>query len=152
MRRAAPGRNEPVTFTLNLTAMPTVGAFAVILDAEAKLLLCHRRDRDEWNLPGGRVEKGESPWEAVVREVLEEVGLEVRVERLLGVYSVSTRDDIVFNVLCTPVGGTLGTTSEADRVEWFNRSAIPANTSRRHVERIEEAYARPNSVALRVQV
>ena len=56
-----------------------MGAFAVIFDAEANVLLCHRTDRDAWNLPGGKVEAGEAPWEAAVREVHEEIGLHVRV-------------------------------------------------------------------------
>jgi 8-oxo-dGTP pyrophosphatase MutT (NUDIX family) len=55
-------------------AMFRLGAFAVILDEAGDVLLCHRRDLDVWNLPGGRVEQGESPWQAAVRETREEVG------------------------------------------------------------------------------
>lgn len=130
----------------------TVGAFAVIFDAAANVLLCHRTDRDAWNLPGGRVESGESPWQAVVREVQEEVGLHVRVERLLGVYSVPKRGDLVFSFLCAPIDGAICTSAEADQVRWFSRSTIPANTSPRQVERIEDAYNNPNAVCLKVQV
>ena len=53
--------------------MFTIGAFAVILDKERGVLFCHRRDRDLWNLPGGKLETNEAPWEGVVREVKEEV-------------------------------------------------------------------------------
>ncbi len=52
-----------------------------------RVLFCHRRDCDFWNLPGGGVESGEAPWQAVVREVREEVGLEVEVVRLAGLYA-----------------------------------------------------------------
>ena len=77
--------------------MNSLGAFAVIFDEESRVLLCHRTDMDAWNLPGGGVEGGESPWDAVVREVMEEVGLEVRVERLVGIYSVPLHvHDVVF--------------------------------------------------------
>jgi len=120
--------------------MQTVGAFAVIFDSAANVLLCHRTDRDAWNLPGGRVEHGETPWDAVVREVLEEVGLEVRVERLLGVYPVPAKEDLVFTFLCVPIGGALTTTDEVDQVAWFGRAALPANTLPRHIERIEDAF------------
>jgi 8-oxo-dGTP diphosphatase len=41
---------------------------------------------DLWNLPGEGVESGELPTEAVLRETREETGLEVAVERLVGVY------------------------------------------------------------------
>lgn len=131
--------------------MQTIGAFAVIFDSAANVLLCHRTDRDAWNLPGGRVESGEAPWEAVVREVHEEVGLQVRVERLLGVYAVPQKADLVFNFLCVPVGGVTCTTPEANQVAWFNRHAIPANTLSRHIERIEDAYASSNAVCFKVQ-
>lgn len=46
--------------------MFSLGAFAVIFDPQGRVLLCHRRDMDMWNLPGGGVESGELPDEAVV--------------------------------------------------------------------------------------
>jgi hypothetical protein len=64
----------------------TLGAFAVIRDDQGRVLLCHRRDMDAWNLPGGGVCNGELPTEAVVRETREETGLEIVVEQLTGIY------------------------------------------------------------------
>ncbi len=87
------------------------------------------------------METGESPWQAVVREVIEEVGLQIQVERVLGIYSVPERGDLVFTFLCVPVGGVILTSEEADEVRWFTRNTIPSNTSRRQLERIEDAYA-----------
>ena len=132
--------------------MTTLGAFAVIFDASERVLLCHRTDRDLWNLPGGRVGAGEAPWDAVVREVREEVGLEVRVESLLGVYVVESRDDVVFNFLCVPVGGMLMTSDEAHEVAWFEKESIPANTSSRQIERIRDAFERRGALQLRHQI
>jgi len=132
--------------------MTTLGAFAVIFGASERVLLCHRTDRDMWNLPGGRVEPGEAPWDAVVREVREEVGLHVRVERLLGVYAVADRDDVVFSFQCVCVGGEICTTPEADDVGWFEASAIPSNTSPRQLERIRDAYEGAGELQLRSQV
>jgi 8-oxo-dGTP pyrophosphatase MutT (NUDIX family) len=129
----------------------TLGAFAVIFDEQLRVLLCHRTDRDQWNLPGGRVEAIEAPWDAVVREVMEEVGLSVRVERLLGVYWVAARADAVFNFLCVLVGGAIRLSNEADDIRWFHRADIPTNTSPRQRERIEDAYARRQDVTLKAQ-
>ena len=65
-------------------------ATAMILAREEKVLMV-RRDtepgRGLWSLPGGYVDRGEVVEEAAVREVWEEVGLRVRVEELVGVYS-----------------------------------------------------------------
>lgn len=64
-----------------------LGASAIVFNAEGKFLLTRRTDNGEWCLPGGAVEAGESVAEACEREVFEETGLEVRVKRLVGVYS-----------------------------------------------------------------
>jgi ADP-ribose pyrophosphatase YjhB (NUDIX family) len=52
-----------------------------------RLLLTRRTDNGRWCLPGGRVDPGETIVETCVREMLEETGLHVQVQRLLGVYS-----------------------------------------------------------------
>jgi ADP-ribose pyrophosphatase YjhB (NUDIX family) len=131
--------------------MPTLGAFAVIFDEEARILLCHRTDRDMWNLPGGRVEKHEAPWDAVVREVEEETGLHVQVEKLIGVYAVPQKEDLVFNFLCRATAGALRHSRESDRLGWFSSNEVPTNTLPRHIERIKHAYSGLHSVRLEIQ-
>jgi len=65
-----------------------LGCSAVILDEKRqKVLLTRRSDNGQWCLPGGGVEAGESVAEACEREVWEETGLRVKVQRLVGVYS-----------------------------------------------------------------
>src|SRR5258708_10697858 len=64
-----------------MTGSWKLGAFTIILDADRRVLLCHRRDLDLWNLRGGGVESRETPWDGVVREVREEMGLVVAIER-----------------------------------------------------------------------
>lgn len=65
--------------------IPCVGA--VVFDASGKLLLIKRANppaQGLWSLPGGRLEAGESAQEGIVREVAEETGLAVSVEREVG--------------------------------------------------------------------
>jgi ADP-ribose pyrophosphatase YjhB (NUDIX family) len=64
-----------------------LGCSAAILDEHGRVLLTRRTDNGQWCLPGGRMESGESAAEACEREVFEETGLQVRVKRLVGVYS-----------------------------------------------------------------
>lgn len=60
--------------------MFSIGAFSIIFDEQGRVLLCHRRDMDAWNLPGGGAESGELPTEAAIRETKEETGLDVVIE------------------------------------------------------------------------
>lgn len=101
--------------------------------------MCRRPDLGIWNLPGGGVESGETPWQAVVREVKEEVGLDVRVERLVGVYAKPNADEVVFSFGCRIVGGSPSLSEEADAIESFPVDALPPRTSPKHAERIRDA-------------
>ena len=62
---------------------------ALVRDSEGRIALVRNRWSDGWVLPGGSVESGETLREAVVREVREETGLTVRVERPLEVVTQS---------------------------------------------------------------
>ncbi len=119
--------------------MFTIGAFAIIFNAQGHVLLSHRRDIDMWNLPGGGMESRELPTEAVIREVMEETGLEVCVERLVGVYSKVDKDDLVFAFVCQVIGGDLRLSDEADEHRYFAVDALPPNTLQKQVERILDA-------------
>ena len=126
------------------------GAFAVIFDDRRRVLLCHRRDIDAWNLPGGGVEDGEAPWDAALREVREEVGVEADVVRLTGLYWKPDTQELVFNFECRVRSGTPTTSDEADSVGYFALEDLPPNTAPKQVERIRDALA-GGTVAVRVQ-
>ena len=68
----------------DLLLMPSVAA--VIRDAQGRLLLQEKSSGEGWSLPAGAIEPGESPEQAVRREVLEETGLEVAPQEILGVF------------------------------------------------------------------
>jgi 8-oxo-dGTP pyrophosphatase MutT (NUDIX family) len=71
----------------------------VVLDEQQRVLLL-RNDRDEWELPGGRIEIGETPQETVVREIAEEIGWTVAAGPLLDawLYRIEAVDRHVFVV------------------------------------------------------
>jgi mutator protein MutT len=62
------------------------GAAAIIRDETGRVLITRRSDDGTWDLPAGAIELGETPSEALRREVREETGLEVRVVELAGVF------------------------------------------------------------------
>jgi ADP-ribose pyrophosphatase YjhB (NUDIX family) len=66
--------------------MPILGVNVAIIQ-DAKVLLTKRRDFEVWCLPGGEVDDAETLTQAAIREAREEVGLEVHLERLVGIHS-----------------------------------------------------------------
>ncbi|SRR6266487_2533308 len=127
-----------------------IGVSALIFDGE-KILLAHRRDIDWWNLPGGGMEEGEMVDEALVREVREETGLEVKVEQLLGVYSKPQKQEVVLTFRCSVTGGVLCETEESRECRYFLSRALPSNTLPKHRQRIEDALLNQQSAVIRAQ-
>lgn len=129
----------------------TIGAFGIIFNDEGEVLLGHRRDYDMWDLPGGGVELGESPWDCVKREVKEESGLDVEIQSLSGVYSKPHKNDLVFTFICKEIGGELTLNDEADALEFFDVNNLPENMSEKHVERIKDAASDGESIHMKIQ-
>ncbi len=117
-----------------------VAAYAVITDADDRVLLAHWIDgrRAAWTLPGGGLEPGEDPVHAVRREVQEETGFRVVVVDLLGIHSrVIPAESRLAEGASEPlqalrivyrariVGGRLRfeTDGSTDRAAWFTLAA-----------------------------
>jgi 8-oxo-dGTP diphosphatase len=126
-------------------------AFGIIFNDQRQVLLCHKRKIDLWNLPGGQIEKAEIPREAVIREIREEVGLEVKVLGLAGIYLNPPRKNVAFSYLCEVTGGQMQTSKEADDIDYFTYEHMPRYTSPYHKVRIKDALDRPTTVHLKLQ-
>ena len=124
----------------------TIGAFSIILDSENRVLLCKRRDKDLWNLPGGRVEQNESPWATAVREAHEEINVGIVIEKLIGVYFKQEQEEIVFQFLARIERGTPSESEESKEAAYFSADALPENTALRQKERIKLFFEDPNMV------
>jgi 8-oxo-dGTP diphosphatase len=127
-----------------------VAVYAVIME-QGQVLLAHRNDIDWWNLPGGGMETGETVEEAIQREVREETGLEIEVEKLIGVYSKPQKDEIVLTLRCHVIGGTLSATLESRECRYFAPDAMPINTLPKHRQRVEDALLNLPYAVLRDQ-
>src|SRR5262249_25558073 len=92
---------------------PKVGTDAAIFNERGEILLMERSDGSGWCLPCGFVEPGETPVEGVIREVREETGLEIKVKRLVGIFTRKPSAKhgpwtvVMIVHLCEVVGGTL---------------------------------------------
>ena len=125
-----------------------IGVFAVI-EREGRYLLARRRDIGWWNLAGGGLEFGESVEEGLAREVREEIGATITVERLIGVYSKPRKNEIVLAFLCrlTDDSPAPGLSDEVSEVAWFLPNEFPTEVLPKHRQRLDDALlGRPEAV------
>ena len=81
--------------------------------------------KDGWEIPGGKLEPGETPEECIVREIREELATKVRAERILGVvdYDYPTFHLTMHCILCTIVSGKLQLL-EHEAAKWVNKQTL----------------------------
>ena len=126
-------------------------AAAIIFDeSREKVLLTQRSDNGRWCLPGGGMDPGESASEACIRETMEETGLEVRVTRLVGIY---TSPDLIIEYAdgncwqpvamtfeADIVGGELRLSDETTDYGYFLVDRLDdVDLMEHHLERIQDA-------------
>lgn len=107
---------------------------AVVTDSEGKILLHKRSDNFLWSIPGGAMELGESVEQAVIREVKEETGFNVKVLKCIGIYSDpghviafsdgEVRQQFSICFACRIVGGELSISSESIEVRFFTKEEL----------------------------
>ncbi len=101
-----------------------IAAYGVCLDANDRVLLVRASNADRWSLPGGGIEQGEHPADAVVREVAEATGLDVVTTGLRDVAAevvarppgLEHTDAVIYDVAVT--GGALRTAVNGTGAEW----------------------------------
>jgi ADP-ribose pyrophosphatase YjhB (NUDIX family) len=130
-----------------------LGCSAVVFqDGRERILLTRRSDNGLWCLPGGAVDAGETVAEACQREVREETGLEVKVLRLIGIYSDPDRlvvypDGNKVHIVglsfeAQVIGGALGLSNETTEAGYFTIEQVRAmEVMGQHELRIEDALA-----------
>jgi len=135
---------------------PVVGVGAVVI-SEGKILLEKRKNepgKGKWSIPGGVVDLGESPEQAVVREVMEETCLEVDAPRLIDVVSDVSLDEagkvkyhfVIIDYLVAVKRGEPKAASDADALVWVPLNEVEAydltrsfrNFFRRNRQRLEQ--------------
>jgi len=146
------GRPHPWISVLawNRMQTPKTGTCAILLSQAGEVLLTRRADNGQWCLPGGHLDFGETVEQCVVREVYEETGLLVQIERLVGVYShpippgqglPSPRHYVILSFLCRATGGALHLSDETSEVRYFPPEALPDGLWTWQRDRIADALA-----------
>jgi ADP-ribose pyrophosphatase YjhB (NUDIX family) len=112
-----------------------VGCSASVFDSSGrKVLLTRRADNGNWCPPGGYMEPGENVAEACAREVLEETGLQVRVTRLVAVYSSphmlleypdgNRFQMVVLHFVAEPIAGDPAISDETTAVGYYTKDEV----------------------------
>jgi len=107
----------------------------VVTNAAGEVLLIRRSDNDNWAVPGGGIDLGESMVQAAVRETQEETGIDCEVTGLVGIYTdprhvmLYTSNGEVrqeFSILLTAraTGGAPTPSEESSEVRWVAREAL----------------------------
>ncbi len=130
-----------------------IGCSAIIFsENREKILLTRRTDNGRWCLPGGAMEPGECLTECCAREVEEETGLQVKVGRLIGIYSTPHRiieyadgdrkQLVAHSFEAEVIGGELTLSDETTEYGYFTVEEIAKlDLMEHHHERIEDCLA-----------
>ncbi|MEY4093952.1 MAG: hypothetical protein RLZZ53_1151 [Acidobacteriota bacterium] len=107
---------------------PKVAVGTIIKTASERIVLVKRAIEPgygKWVFPGGYVDLGEEVTLAAIREAREEAGLEVRIDRLINVYSYAGRAPIIIVYAATAIAGELAMDDEGLEIREFAVDAIP---------------------------
>lgn len=92
----------------------------ILVNTEQGVLLLKRPYPPVWEMPGGEIDRGESPAEAAVRETREETGLQVQLTGLVGTFRRrGWLGGTVYLYRATPIGGQLAANEEAHHLAYF---------------------------------
>ena len=109
-----------------------VTAAAIVLDRDGRVLLLKHRFRvgHSWGLPGGFIEAGEQPEVALRRELLEEVGLELKQLKTYHARTFRRPQQIEILFRCESAGEASPRSNEIEEAGWFSLNDLPDDLPR----------------------
>ena len=125
---------------LSLLSYKTIGVRALVIKSN-KVLLVEHTYMSGWYTIGGAVEKGETPKQAIERELAEEVGIKATHLQLFNVYHsrYEKRDDYIIFYICNDfIDNNTRSLLEIKDKGWFELEKLPKNISPSTLKRIQE--------------
>jgi len=112
-------------------------ANVIVVNDQGEILMIRRTDNNNWAVPGGGMDLGESITNAAVRETQEETGITCQITGLVGIYTnprhvirYSSNNEVrqEFSIVFTarPVSGVLRPSSESSEPQWISPAALPS--------------------------
>ncbi|MBW0105244.1 NUDIX hydrolase [Pseudonocardia sp. KRD291] len=117
----------------------SVSVAGIVVRDDGRILVIQRRDNSHWEPPGGVLELGETFEQGVRREVVEETGIDVEVERLTGAYKNLSRGIVALVFRCRPAGGEATTSDESRRVDWLTPDEVSGHMDPAYAVRVHDA-------------
>ncbi|MEY9965925.1 8-oxo-dGTP diphosphatase [Streptacidiphilus sp. MAP12-16] len=124
---------------MSTTPQHSVSVAGVVVRDDGRILAIQRADNGTWEPPGGVLELTEALEDGVRREVYEETGIKVSVDRLTGVYKNISRGIVALVFRCSPDGGHEQVSEESTAVDWLTPSQVTANMAEVYAVRIQDA-------------
>ena len=118
----------------------TVSAGAIVLNSDNEVLLLHHvlRPGSGWGIPGGFLDHGEQPDDAVRREILEETGIELTNVRLIKMQTLNRHIEFVYAARSDGEPRVLS--REITELGWYGPDSLPTGLPRAHRKMIDEVW------------
>ena len=132
----------------------------VVTNDQGQILLIRRTDNENWAVPGGAIDLGESMVQAAVRETKEESGIDCQITGLVGIYTDpkhvilytsngEARQEFSILLTAQPVGGQPTPSDETSEVRWVDRTKVADYTMDRSMRlRIRDYLESPGQPRL----
>ncbi|MEV7294510.1 NUDIX hydrolase [Streptomyces microflavus] len=121
------------------TPLHSVSVAGIVVRDDGRVLTIKRADNGTWEPPGGVLELTEAPEDGVRREVYEETGIKVQVDRLTGVYKNTSRGIVALVFRCHSEGGREQLTDESAAVEWLTPDEVTSRMAEVYAVRVTDA-------------
>jgi len=106
-------------------------AAAAVIEWDGKILVGKKIDCDhprnlggKWHLPGGKIKKGELPEATIIREMMEEAGIEVEPLEVLGIGESRETDHFVIWFRCRAKSGNIVAGDDLKEVRWIEKKEV----------------------------
>ena len=133
--------NRPNYFARDVYPTPNISVRALVFNNKGHLLFVQEADSKKYSLPGGWVDLYQSPKEAIIEEVLDEAGIGVAIERLIGVLDhtnfTSGTPEFVLAFLCIPTNVKQKHGHETISASYFPLDKLPPLSHKMHPSELQ---------------
>lgn len=126
-------------------------AHIILVNKQGNILLTQRQDVPIWVIPGGHLEKGETPKDAAIRELYEETGIKANDVTLIAKYCIrNTTKKFLFSCQMSD-NSTIKKSFEVRNARWVNPFKLPAPISLYETKKINDFLSYNNKVIVRAE-